>query len=101
MVESLVRLGAPRERAVLLANGVDKSVFHPVDQGEARRALGLPEDGQIVLYVGRLDPEKGLVELCEAFERVQRAPDRKGPVHLVMVGGGPFRAELEAASERL
>jgi teichuronic acid biosynthesis glycosyltransferase TuaC len=100
MVESLIRLGAPRSRAVMLANGVDRSLFHPVDQGAARRELGLPDDGKIVLYVGRLDKEKGLRELCEAFEQIQRAPERKTPVHLVLVGEGPLQAELSEAADR-
>lgn len=100
MVASLIRLGAPRDRAVLLANGVDRKLFYPVDPTAARRDLGLPDDGQIMLYVGRLEKAKGLIELCEAFERIQQSPERRGPVHLVLVGEGPLRPEIAAVAER-
>jgi teichuronic acid biosynthesis glycosyltransferase TuaC len=106
LVNELLRLGAPSDRAVLLPNGVDRAVFHPQSRAEARRALGLPEPDRIVLYVGGLEPEKGLVDLCAAFE-VLRA-DAPSPVHLVLVGEGALdpwlrtrAASLGAAAGRL
>jgi glycosyltransferase involved in cell wall biosynthesis len=96
LVEELVRLGAPRERAVLLPNGVDRALFHPRDRGEARRSLGLPDQGRIVLYVGELVPAKGLRELFEAHAAI--APRGGVPVHLVVVGAGPLEAELRACA---
>jgi teichuronic acid biosynthesis glycosyltransferase TuaC len=101
MVETLIRLGAPQDRAVMLANGVDRDLFHPRDQIATRRELGLPEEGQIVTYVGRLEKEKGLRELCTAFEQIQGSRDRKAPMHLVLVGEGSLAPELAAAAERL
>ena len=71
MVEELVRLGAPEDRAVLVPNGVDRALFHPQDRAEARRALGLPEADRIVLYVGRLEREKGLLDSATPSRRCE------------------------------
>jgi glycosyltransferase involved in cell wall biosynthesis len=101
MVETLIRLGAPRDRAVMLANGVDRNLFHPRNPVMMRRELGLPEDGKIITYVGRLEKEKGLRELCTAFEQIQGASGQESPVHVVLVGEGTLGPELAAAAERL
>jgi glycosyltransferase involved in cell wall biosynthesis len=99
MVEELVRLGAPADRAVLLLNGVDRTLFHPQPRAEARLALALPEHDRVVLFVGRLEPQKGLRELVEAFASVRRSSPL--PVHLVLVGEGPLEAMLRASSAQL
>jgi glycosyltransferase involved in cell wall biosynthesis len=101
MTDALVHLGAPPDRAVLLANGVDRSLFHPIDPREARRALGLPDDGRIMVYVGRLEKEKGLHELCAAFEQIQHMPGAHRPVHLVLVGEGSLAPEIASMAERI
>jgi teichuronic acid biosynthesis glycosyltransferase TuaC len=99
IVKALVELGAPPERAVLLQNGVDRTVFHPMDRAAARAALGLPARGRIVTYVGRLEKEKGLRELVQAFERLGRASTE--PVHLALVGRGSLGEELDRAAAEL
>ncbi len=80
-------------------NGVDAALFAPCeDKAQIRLALGLPADGTIALAVGALIPEKGTRELSQAFERMGRAHPE---LRLVVVGGGPLRAELEALGERM
>jgi glycosyltransferase involved in cell wall biosynthesis len=97
MVEELQRLGA--RRAVLVPNGVDRALFHPDDRIAARRALGLPEDDRIVLFVGQLDREKGVFDLIEAFEALRE--ERTSSAHLVIVGEGPEEAAVRAEALRL
>ncbi len=99
LVDDLVRLGAPTDRAVLLPNGVDRALFQPRDRGEARRALALPEGCRIVLFVGGLDPEKGVRELVDAFAVIRHGA--AAPVHLVLVGEGPLDAEIRARAAAL
>lgn len=91
--EGAIALGAPRERTHTVANGIDKSRFSPRDRRASRRAVGLPEDGRILTFVGRLEREKGLFDLLEAFASVART---RSDVTLVLVGDGPRRAEIEA-----
>ncbi len=79
----------------LLANPVDLAGFrHEPDPG-LRERHGVPPDAPLLVYVGRMGPEKGLPLLLEAFER---ARERSPGLHLLMVGDGPLRAELSARS---
>jgi glycosyltransferase involved in cell wall biosynthesis len=75
---------------VLLPNGVDRTLFHPASRVDARRALGLPEDGRVVVFVGGLEPEKGVRELASAFAGIAA----RDAVHLVLVGDGSLAPEL-------
>jgi D-inositol-3-phosphate glycosyltransferase len=75
--------GAEPGRIAVVPCGVDTSLFRPGDRAEARRRLGL--DGRpLVLYVGRLEPIKGLDILFDAMGSL-----RAGglPVELLVVGG--------------
>lgn len=77
-----------------LSNGIDLSRFA---KGRANKEIyeeyGIPKTKPIVLYVGRVDPEKSLDILMDAFIAVQKkVPD----AHLVVVGDGTARPKLEA-----
>lgn len=95
MGDGLAELGVPRERIHLVANGVDASLFDGrLAQAEARARIGIA--GRSILYVGRMEPQKGLEELLAAFPRVRRMhPD----VTLVLVGDGVWRSRVEAPRE--
>jgi phosphatidylinositol alpha-1,6-mannosyltransferase len=75
-----------------LAPGVDVEVYHPdVDGTEVRRRLGLT-DRPVVVCVSRLVPRKGQDALIRAMPQIRRrVPDAA----LLVVGGGPYRGELE------
>jgi len=93
LADEVAALGVPRERIAVVMNGVDAALFHVRDRAQARRELGVPE-GPLALYVGNLKPEKGVLDLAAAWERVARElPDAR----LVIVGGGPLRTQVEAA----
>ena len=86
--------GAEPHRIRAIPNGCDASLFHPGDRSAARRALGMAEDAEVVLYVGRLVAEKGLRELLQASRRLSTERPR---ARVVLVGEGPLRGELDAA----
>ncbi len=79
------------ERVGVWPRGVDAELFSPQRRSEAwrRRMTGSPET-PILLYVGRLSYEKNLPALLDAFELLGETG-----AHLVFVGDGPARAELE------
>jgi len=80
----LVRLyGASPYKIFVIPCGVDLNLFRPRDPRAARRRLDLPAGKPVILYVGRLDPLKGLDVLLRA---VARLDDRAG-VQLLVVGG--------------
>jgi D-inositol-3-phosphate glycosyltransferase len=75
--------GAAPERVAVIPCGVDTDLFAPRDRETARAALGLGP-GPLLLWVGRIDPIKGLETLLDAVARV-RASGRR--VLLLIVGG--------------
>ncbi len=82
--------GAQSSKMHAVHNGVDTSIFHPRDKILSRRALGLPEDGKVIVFVGNFLPVKNPEFLLEAFSSI-RAKDR---VILGMIGKGPLREKL-------
>jgi len=85
--------------AVTLNLGVDTHAFQPTPrEDDLRRKLDLPKDRRVLLYVGRLSPEKNIGMLLSAFEALnERHPNR---YHLVIVGDGPLRRILPATRHR-
>lgn len=91
------------ERTGMLGGGSAEGAPIASNHGEAQLATrrefrarhGIPEEAPLALFVGRLHREKGLVELAEAFELVQRGlPD----VRLVVVGEPDPTGPVEVAS---
>jgi glycosyltransferase involved in cell wall biosynthesis len=73
--ESYRRSGLPADRLEEIPNGVDAQLFSPVSDREKpkiRRGLGLPADGFIVTFTGRICHRKGLDILIKAWAEVSR-----------------------------
>jgi glycosyltransferase involved in cell wall biosynthesis len=71
------------------ARGVDTARFHPSRRSEAwRAAVGAGPDERVLLYVGRLAPEKRVELLADALTHLPNT-------RLVLVGDGPARPALE------
>lgn len=92
--------GLPAARVHCIGNFVDTPSRHDAEAlGALRHQLGL--DGcRIVLGLGRLHPNKGWADLLHAFARLPTHSEG-APLHLLMVGDGPLRKELEQLSTRL
>lgn len=70
----------------IVTNGVDTETFRPLPTTEiaAQRArLKLPTNGKIILYAGRISPEKGPLDLVRAFGELRKV---RHDVLLVLVG---------------
>jgi glycosyltransferase involved in cell wall biosynthesis len=85
----------PRERVHLVYNGIDAEQYRPPAPGErdsARRSLGVPEAGLVLMAVGSLKPLKGFDLLVRAANPLLMAhPEAR----LVLVGDGRDRGMLE------
>lgn len=90
--------GAKFTHTAVIPNGCDTSIFHPGSRSEARAGLGLAPVGPVVLFVGRLVREKGLLELLHAANLLGGAGTR---LQLVLVGDGPLRSDLEKLAREL
>jgi glycosyltransferase involved in cell wall biosynthesis len=96
MESEAVEAGLPAERLGWMPNPVDIEAFRPLDvraKTELRRRMNIPAGERIVLFVGRMAPEKRLHSLLDAFA-ITGAADPMA--RLVLVGDGPLRGELEA-----
>ncbi|MEB3735004.1 glycosyltransferase [Halopseudomonas pachastrellae] len=90
----LSRLGV--NNLSLLGRGVDCSRFHPAHRSnDLRSTWGAADNDLVMLHVGRLSPEKNLTLLAEAWEQVSAQNTSGRKLHLVIVGDGPSRAELQ------
>ncbi|MDX6645560.1 MAG: teichuronic acid biosynthesis glycosyltransferase TuaC [Miltoncostaeaceae bacterium] len=92
-------VGRPRRAVAVVPNGADTRVFLPRERAEARARLGLPDDGPVVSYVGKLVPRKGVDALIEALGLLARRPG--GAPLLAAVGIGELRPALEARVREL
>ena len=95
--DELQRQGVQAPIAVV-PTGVDLAGFRPGERGAARRALGLPVDEPLCLYVGRLDREKSVDRVLRAFDHVVGTLPR---ARLALVGRGKEAASLRALAARL
>ena len=81
--QDLIRLyGAQGHKVRVIPAGVDLGMFKSVDKSVARATLGL-NGKKVILYVGRIDPIKGLDNLVEAFALLEEKDDAT----LLIVGG--------------
>jgi D-inositol-3-phosphate glycosyltransferase len=72
----------------IVSPGVDLDLFTVGDVGAARAALGLPQDGQVLLFVGRIQPLKAPdVLLRAAADLLSRRPELRRRLVVAVVGG--------------
>ena len=91
--DRMVRLGAPSNKIRVIPNGIDVDRFGPIDRCEARRRLGIPVTGALLVSVGSLVPAKRHEVLIEAVAKLAtRIPDLRAYI----IGDGSLRSELEA-----
>jgi glycosyltransferase involved in cell wall biosynthesis len=83
------------DHARLLRRAVDTKLFHPSKRDNAlRETWGVDADTPVVLYVGRIAPEKNLDLAVSTFRTIQQKVPK---ARYVWVGDGPARAALQAA----
>ena len=77
--DAAAALAPPRRPVEVVPNGADARAFAPRAPSEARARLGLPDDGPIVSYVGKLVPRKGVDTLVGGGGRpARRSWSRRG-----------------------
>lgn len=89
------------DKTAVIPPGVDLKVFHPYLQSEARRQLEIPLDDKMVLFVGRIEPLKGVDTLLYAIQYLKESGDMPPKMCMSVIGGNPAKprdtrhAELE------
>jgi D-inositol-3-phosphate glycosyltransferase len=88
---------ANQSKLVIIPPGVDVSHFYPIPADEAKLYVGLKPEDRMVLFVGRIEPLKGVDTLIQAMSCVQLQQER--PVHLAIIGGDPAASPQEMSAE--
>ena len=98
---------APRvaleERIFVCPRGVNSEQFSPSRKSaeikrEMRERAGIPENSIILLYAGRISPEKNVALLIDFMEILARDP--KNDYRLLVAGAGPKSAWLKQQTEK-
>jgi D-inositol-3-phosphate glycosyltransferase len=97
-VQMVWTYGVPAEKISVIPCGVDPSLFIPRNAEQSKAHLGLP-DKRYILFVGRIDPVKGIDTLLRAIKRVKEARNALQDVHLLIIGGDLDRTEAGQNSE--
>jgi alpha-1,6-mannosyltransferase len=81
------------ENVVLCELGVDVAVFTKApDKLTTRTLFDVPKDRIVLLYVGRLAPEKNVKTLFQTFDLL--CAEAPGRFHLFIVGDGHYRDDV-------
>ena len=84
--------GADPCRISVISPGVDLRRFHPIDKDLAKSAIGAPEHRRMILFVGRIEPLKGIDTLLRAVALVaQNHPDWLSNACVAIIGGDPSK----------
>jgi D-inositol-3-phosphate glycosyltransferase len=79
---------ADMNKIVVIPPGVDTGRFYPIPNDEAKEFIGVPPEDRMLLFVGRIEPLKGLDVLIEAIGHYCRERrDEKPRLFLSIIGG--------------
>ncbi len=96
-MEKVLRELEVESHIAVVPNGVELTRFFQAES-LPRASYGFTDDDIILIYTGRLAPEKNLDFLLLAFAGVVQAVDN---VHLLLVGDGPLKGELKELARDL
>jgi glycosyltransferase involved in cell wall biosynthesis len=83
----------PHRRLRMIRNGIDTAAYREASDPQAlRKLLGIPLDAPVIGTVGRLVQIKRYDLLIRSFARVRRSCPK---AHLILVGDGPQKLELQ------
>jgi D-inositol-3-phosphate glycosyltransferase len=89
---------ADASKIAIIPPGVDTCHFYPIPVDEARQFIGLRPEDRMILFVGRIEPLKGLDTLIRAVASL-RPSDCCEPVHLAVIGGDPDASPEDMTAE--
>jgi D-inositol-3-phosphate glycosyltransferase len=85
---------ADDHKITIVPPGVDIGKFYPIPADEAKEYIGVPPCGRMLLFVGRIEPLKGLDVLIEAISIMYRSGVyQQDPFCLAIIGGDPDDSE--------
>jgi D-inositol-3-phosphate glycosyltransferase len=89
---------ASDRKLTIIPPGVDASHFYPIPSDEAKLAIGLKPDARMILFVGRIEPLKGVDTLIRAMSCL-KLNNPLSPVYLAIIGGEPDAGSRQMSAE--
>ncbi len=81
---------ADSRKISIIPPGVDLGRFYPIPKDEARAFVGVPAEARMILFVGRIEPLKGIETLIRALRLIQDTGRLACcPHYLAIIGGDP------------
>lgn len=96
--------GIGHDQVTIIPPGVNTHHFYPIPQDEAKEAIGIPVNDRMALFVGRIEPLKGVDTLIRAMAIVKKTCKTfRCPHYLVIIGGDPDedKETMSAEMQRL
>lgn len=91
---------ADARKLVVIPPGVDTCHFYPIPADEAKEFLGLKPEDRMILFVGRIEPLKGVDTLIKAMAHLDLSlTSQDRPVHLAIIGGEPNAEPNDMSAE--
>ena len=89
-------------KIAVIPPGVDTGKFYPIPPDEAKEFIGVPPCGRMILFVGRIEPLKGLDVLLESIAQMRaRDVSEEYRFCLVVIGGEADRNDMSAEMNRI
>lgn len=89
--------GADMQNVVVIPPGVDLSRFYPIPADEAKEFIGVQPCDRMILFVGRIEPLKGIDTLIQAIALMRQTSQM--PVCLTVIGGDPDAGPESGSAE--
>jgi D-inositol-3-phosphate glycosyltransferase len=88
------------KKIVIIPPGVDPHRFYQIPEDEAKEFVGLKEKDRMILFVGRIEPLKGIDTLLEAMAILRdQGFFQKIPFYLAVIGGDPAEDRNQVSGE--
>jgi D-inositol-3-phosphate glycosyltransferase len=91
--------GAAPGKISVISPGVDLARFQPIESSLAKSAIGVPENRRLILFVGRIEPLKGIDTLLRAMAMVAQTPEWVPDTCVAVIGGDPSQGEQAQNAE--
>jgi D-inositol-3-phosphate glycosyltransferase len=92
---------ADPSKVEIIPPGVDTTHFYPIPPDEAKAFIGIPPDHRLMLFVGRIEPLKGIDTLIKAIANIRKQGilDRHCCLCVSIIGGDPNAEEGDLSEE--
>jgi D-inositol-3-phosphate glycosyltransferase len=88
------------DNVVVIPPGVDTTRFYPIPKDEAKEFIGIHPEGRMLLFVGRIEPLKGIDTLFRAVSLLkQHGVMGTNPFYVAIIGGDPDASPDKISNE--